>query len=109
MGKKIFVGNIPFSMGETELKELFEEKGAVESVTVMRDLGTGRSRGFAFIEMASDEEAGKAIKELNSHSVDGRNLTVNEARPKVERNRRGFGHGRGSTGGKGRHNRQPRW
>ena len=87
MGKKIFVGNLPFTMGEEDLRELFEQKGTVDSVTVMRDFGTGRSRGFAFVEMASEEEAEKAIKELNSFSVNGRNLTVNEARPKVERSR----------------------
>jgi RNA recognition motif-containing protein len=105
MGKKIFVGNLPFSMGETELRELFEQKGAVDSATVMRDVETGRSRGFAFVEMANDEEAEKAIKELNGYSVGGRNLTVNEARPKTER-RGGFGGGGG--GGRGR-SREPRW
>jgi len=101
MAKKIFVGNLPFSMGETELRELFEQKGAVDSATIMRDVETGRSRGFAFVEMANDEEAEKAIKELNGYSAGGRNLTVNEARPKTER-RGGFG------GGKGRP-REPRW
>ncbi len=105
MGRKIFVGNLSFSMGEAELKQLFEQKGSVESVTVMRDQDTGRSRGFAFVEMASDEAAQKAIAELNGYSVDGRNLTVNEARPKQER-RGGFGggggRGRGGFGGGGR-------
>ncbi len=105
MSKKIFVGNLPFSMGETELRGLFEQKGTVDSVTVMRDLATGRSRGFAFVEMASEEEAGKAIEELNAHSADGRNLTVNEARPKVERR---SGPGQGRRGGRGG-NREPRW
>jgi RNA recognition motif-containing protein len=108
MGKKIFVGNLPFSMGETELRELFAQKGAVDSVTVMRDVNTGRSRGFAFVEMANEEEAQKAIQELNSYSVEGRNLTVNEAKPKTERSG-GFGGGRGSNrGGRGGH-REPRW
>jgi cold-inducible RNA-binding protein len=105
MGRNIFVGNLPFSMGEAELKGLFEQKGKVDSVTVMRDTDTGRSRGFAFVEMGSEEEAGKAIQELNAHSIDGRNLTVNEARPKVER-RGGFGHSRGSGPGR---KREPRW
>jgi cold-inducible RNA-binding protein len=105
MSKKIFVGNLPFSMGEAELRGLFEQKGTVDSITVMRDFATGRSRGFAFVEMASDEEAGKAIKELNAFSADGRNLTVNEARPKTER-RGGFG--QGTRGGMGS-NRGPRW
>ena len=103
MGRKVFVGNLPFSIGETELKALFEQKGTVESVTVMRDVDTGRSRGFAFVEMSTDEGAQKAIAELNGYSVDGRNLTVNEARAKPER-RGGFGGG----GGGGRR-REPRW
>ena len=106
MGRNIFVGNLPFSMGEAELKQLFEQKGKVDSVTVMRDTDTGRSRGFAFVEMASEEKAGKAIQELNAYSADGRNLTVNEAKPKVER-RGGFGQGRGS--GRGGRKREPRW
>jgi cold-inducible RNA-binding protein len=105
MGKNIYVGNLPFSMGENELKGLFEQKGTVNSVMVMRDIDTGRSRGFAFVEMASEEDTEKAIKELNSYSADGRALTVNEARPKTER-RGGFGKSRGS--GRGR-NREPRW
>ncbi len=105
MGRKIFVGNLSFSMGEAELRQLFEQKGSVESVTVMRDQDTGRSRGFGFIEMSSDEAAQKAIAELNGYSVDGRNLTVNEARPKPERGgsfRRGPSGGRGGSGGGGR-------
>jgi cold-inducible RNA-binding protein len=105
MGRNIFVGNLPFSMGEAELKTLFEQKGKVDSVMVMRDTGTGRSRGFAFVEMASEEEAGKAIQELNAYSADGRSLTVNEAKPKVER-RGGFRQGTGN--GRGR-KREPRW
>ncbi len=104
MGRKIFVGNLSFSLGETELRQLFEQKGAVESVTIMRDNDTGRSRGFAFVEMASDEAAQKAIAELNGFSVDGRNLTVNEARPKPERGGGGF---RGKPGGGRR--RESRW
>ena len=107
MGRKLFVGNLSFSVGETELKQLFEQKGGVESVTVMRDLDTGRSRGFAFVEMSADEAAQKAITELNDFAVGGRNLTVNEARPKQER-RGGGGRFRGSNRGGGR-NREPRW
>jgi RNA recognition motif-containing protein len=102
MGRKLFVGNLPFEMGETELRELFASKGSVDSVTVMRDNDTGRSRGFAFVEMGSDEDARKAIAELNAYSVSGRNLTVNEARPKPER------HG-SPGGGRGPHRREPRW
>jgi RNA recognition motif-containing protein len=105
MGRKIFVGNLPFSIGEGELRELFEQKGTVESVTVMRDNDTGRSRGFGFVEMASEEAAQKAIAELNGYALEGRNLTVNEAKPKPER--RGGGGFRGGSGG-GR-NREPRW
>jgi cold-inducible RNA-binding protein len=105
MGRNIYVGNLPFSMGENELKGLFEQKGTVNSVMVMRDVDTGRSRGFAFVEMASEEDTDKAIKELNAYSADGRSLTVNEAKPKTER-RGGFGQNRG--GGRGS-NREPRW
>ena len=111
MGRKIFVGNLSFSMGEAELRQLFEQKGGVESVTLMRDTDTGRSRGFGFVEMASDEAAQKAIAELNGYSVDGRSMTVNEARPKPERSggfRGGSGSGRGRSGGGGR-GRDPRW
>jgi RNA recognition motif-containing protein len=120
MGRKIFVGNLSFSIGEAELRELFEQKGAVEAVTVMRDTDTGRSRGFAFVEMATEEAAQKAIAELNAFAVDGRNLTVNEAKPKPERRPgggggfrggRGGGGGRGGFGGGGGggRNREPRW
>ncbi len=111
MGRKIYVGNLSFSMGEAELRQLFEEKGGVESVTVMRDADTGRSRGFGFVEMTSDEAAQKAIAELNGYSLDGRNLTVNEARPKAERGgsfRNSPGGGRGGSGGGGRR-RDSRW
>jgi RNA recognition motif-containing protein len=112
MGRNIFVGNLSFTVGEAELRQLFEQKGAVEAVTVMRDTDTGRSRGFAFVEMVSDEVAQKAIADLNGYSVDGRNLTVNEARPKPER-RGGFkggGRGRGGFGGGGRGgHHEPRW
>ncbi len=117
MGRKLFVGNLSFNVGEAELKQLFEQKGGVESVTVMRDTETGRSRGFGFVEMSTEEAAQKAIKELNEFSVDGRNLTVNEARPKPERHggfgggggrgRGGFGGGGG--GGRGGQRREPRW
>jgi RNA recognition motif-containing protein len=101
MGRKLFVGNLPFSLGEMELKELFAQTGQVDSVTVMRDVETGRSRGFAFVEMATEEEAAKAIAAYNNYSVGGRNLTVNEARAKPE--------GRRDFGGGGRRRREPRW
>ena len=107
MGRKLFVGNLSFSVGETELRQLFEQKGGVESVIVMRDLDTGRSRGFGFVEMSTDEATQKAITELNGYAVEGRNLTVNEARPKPERHG-GMGSSRGRNRGGGRH-REPRW
>jgi cold-inducible RNA-binding protein len=107
MGRNIFVGNLSFSIGEAELRQLFEQKGAVEAVTVMRDTDTGRSRGFAFVEMASEEAAQTAITELNGYSADGRNLTVNEAKPKPARRGGGFRGGRGNSGGGRRH--EPRW
>jgi len=105
MGRNIFVGNLSYTIGEAELRQLFEQKGAVDTVTVMRDTETGRSRGFAFVEMSSEEAAQKSIAELNGYSVGGRNLTVNEAKPRPER-RSGSG-GRGGFGG-GR-KREPRW
>ena len=82
MGRKLYVGNFPYEVGETELQDLFAKAGTVESVKVMRDMATGRARGFAFVEMGSDEEAQKAISDLNEYQMGGRSLTVNEARPK---------------------------
>ena len=101
--KKLFVGNLPYTAGEQELQELFGQAGAVETVNVMRDQATGRARGFAFVEMATDEDAQKAISQFNNYSLGGRNLTVNEARPKPERSG-GFA----NSGGGGRR-REPRW
>ena len=104
MGRKLYVGNLPYEMGETELQELFGRAGSVESVTVMRDQATGRPRGFAFVEMSTDEAAQTAIRELNASQVGGRSLTVNEARPKASSG--GFGGG----GGQSRRRRsEPRW
>lgn len=120
MGRKLYVGNLPFSAGETELQELFASAGAVDSVKVMRDMATGRARGFAFVEMATDDDAQKAIDKFHNYSFGGRNLTVNEARPRPERSGGGgFGGGRGGGGyddrggyggggGKGGR-REPRW
>jgi cold-inducible RNA-binding protein len=101
MGRKLYVGNLPYEVGESELQELFGRAGSVESVTVMRDQSTGRARGFAFVEMRTDEEAQSAITSLNGTQVGGRNLTVNEARPKAASSGGGFG------GGPRR--REPRW
>ena len=97
MGRRLYVGNLPYSSSEDQLTELFSRAGKVESVRVMRDMATGRARGFAFVEMSSDEEAQRAISELHEHQLEGRALVVNEARPKPEG---GFGGGGG--GGRGR-------
>ena len=105
MGRKLYVGNLPYEISETELQDLFAQAGAVESVNVMRDQATGRARGFAFVEMGSDDEAQKAITALDGTQVGGRNLTVNEARPKTDR---GGGGGGGYGGGRGPR-REPRW
>src|SRR5918912_447172 len=98
MGRRLYVGNLPYSTGEAELQELFSRAGNVESVRVMRDAATGRARGFAFVEMATDEEAQKAAAELNQFQMGGRPLTVNEARPRPEG---GFGGGGGYGGNRG--------
>ena len=76
MGRRLYVGNLPYSTGEAELQELFSRAGNVESVRVMRDAATGRARGFAFVEMANDDDAQKAITEFHEHQMDGRALVV---------------------------------
>ena len=107
MGRKLYVGNFPYETGETELQELFARSGTVETVKVMRDMATGRARGFAFVEMSTDDEAQKAITELNDYQLGGRGLTVNEARPKPAGGG-GFGGG-GFGGGESRRRSEPRW
>ncbi len=110
MGRKLYVGNFPYETGETELLDLFAQAGNVESVKVMRDMATGRARGFAFVEMSTDEEAQKAITELNEYQIGGRSLTVNEARPKPEYSGGGGGgYNKGGGGGNGRRRSEPRW
>jgi cold-inducible RNA-binding protein len=121
VGRKLFVGNLPYTTGEQELQELFGQVGPVDSVSVMRDMATGRPRGFAFVEMSSDADAQRAITEFHDRPFGGRNLTVNEARPRPERSggpgggfggdRGGFGGGRGGRGGRGGGGgrREPRW
>jgi RNA recognition motif-containing protein len=96
----LYVGNLPFSAGEAELQELFAQAGAVDSVKIMRDMATGRARGFAFVEMTNDDDATKAIDKFHNYEFGGRNLTVNEARPRPERSG-GFGGGGGRGGGYG--------
>jgi RNA recognition motif-containing protein len=115
MSRKLFVGNLPFSTGENELQDLFGQAGAIESVRVMRDNATGRARGFAFVEMQTEEDAQAAIQKFNGADMGGRALVVNEARPKPEfGGGSGGGRDRGDRGGRGGggggHRRsEPRW
>jgi cold-inducible RNA-binding protein len=104
MNRKLYVGNLPYETGEQDLRELFSQSGSVDTVSVMRDMATGRARGFAFVEMGTEEGARKAIEDLNGHQLGGRSLTVNEARTKPERSG-----GYGGGGGGGRSRREPRW
>jgi RNA recognition motif-containing protein len=96
MGRKIYVGNLPYGVGDSDLERIFEEFGTVQSAQVIMDRDTGRSKGFGFVEMGSDQEAQAAIAALHGKEMDGRTLTVNEARPREDR---GGGGGRGGTGG----------
>jgi len=138
MATKLYVGNLPFQTTSDELKDHFAQAGSVESASVVEDRMTGRSRGFGFVEMATPEEAAAAIEQLNGKDFGGRNLTVNEARPRTDRgpggggggyggggNRAGGGYGGGGGGGYGggggrgrdkdrdrrpsRNDREPRW
>ena len=123
MGTKLYVGNLSFRTTSEELREAFAAVGTVESASVIEDRDTGRSRGFAFVEMATPEEAAKAIEEFNGKDFGGRNLTVNEAKPRADRGGRGGyggGGGRGGYGGgggrdrdrgndRGGFDREPRW
>ena len=99
MGSKIYVGGLPYSATDQQLQELFAPHGSVASAKVITDKFTGQSRGFGFVEMSSDEEASKAIAALNGTQMDGRTLTVNEAKPQEPRF--GGGEGRGGRGGGG--------
>ena len=101
MGKKLFVGNLNFKTNDDDLRELFGQAGTVDSATVMMDRATGRSRGFGFVEMSTDEEAQKAIQQFNSYEFQGRNLNVNEARERTPGGPRGGGYGGGYSGGRG--------
>jgi RNA recognition motif-containing protein len=114
--KNLYVGNLPHSTTEAELRNLFEPHGAVEKVSLVTDRETGRSRGFGFVEMTDASAADKAIAELNGKELGGRALTINEAKPKTDRPKSGGGgqrFGGGGGGGRGRddyqgHARQPR-
>jgi RNA recognition motif-containing protein len=109
MGTKLYVGNLSFNTTENELQELFSQAGAVQEVTLMQDKFTGKSRGFAFVTMGSEQDAQNAIAKINGQSIEGRTLTVNEARPREARppggggggGGRGYGGGGGGYGGGG--------
>ena len=124
MSTKLYVGNLSFRTTSEELRDLFSQAGTVESASVIEDRDTGRSRGFAFVEMATPEDAAAAIEQFNGQDFGGRNLTVNEARPKTDRgggggyggSRGGYGGGgggrdrdRGGDRGGGGYDREPRW
>jgi len=125
MAMKLYVGNLSFQTSSEDLQQLFSQAGTVESASVVEDRDTGRSRGFGFVEMASKEEGEKAIEQFNGTDFAGRNLTVNEARPREDRggrggggggrggyggNRGGGGGGRGGYGGSGGgRDNSPRW
>ena len=102
MGKKLYVGNLPFSATEGSVNDLFAGAGNVESVKLITDRETGRSKGFCFVEMATDEEASAAIEKYNGQEFEGRPLTVSEARPMQPRSGGGGGFGGGGRGGGGR-------
>ena len=124
MTTKLYVGNLSFKTTSDELREHFSQAGTVESASVIEDRETGRSRGFGFVEMATAEDAQAAIEQFNGKDLNGRNLTVNEAKPKTDRGpgggggRGGYGGGGGGRdrdrggyggGGGGRNDREPRW
>jgi len=101
MAKRIYVGNLPFSSTEDDVRNMFSEAGAVSSVSLISDKFSGRSRGFGFVEMSNDDEANKAIAALNGRMVGDRALVVNEAKPMGERREGGSGGGGGYRGGGG--------
>jgi RNA recognition motif-containing protein len=107
MGNKLYVGNLPFSATDEGLREMFAQAGQVESARIITDRDTGRSKGFGFVEMSTEQEASEAIKKFNGTELDGRALTVNEARPMTPRDSGGGGRGghgghRGGGGGRQR-------
>jgi RNA recognition motif-containing protein len=106
MNRKLYVGNLPYETDEAALQELFSQAGTVDTVQVMRDRETGRARGFAFVEMATEADAQNAINQLNERPFGGRTLAVNEARPPAPRSG-GFGGGRDDRGPRRRS--EPRW
>ena len=120
MSKKLYVGNLAFQTTSNDLQQLFGQAGTVESASVIEDRDTGRSKGFAFVEMSTDEEAAAAIDQFNGKELAGRMLKVNEARPRENRggggggrgfggNRGGGGYGGGNRGGNSGRRSEPRW
>ncbi len=113
MSTRLYVGNLNFRTTSDELREIFSQAGEVENASVVEDRDTGRSRGFGFVEMATAEGAAAAIEQFNGKEFGGRALTVNEARPRVERGGGGYGGGGGrggyGGGGGGGRDREPRW
>ena len=121
MGRRLYVGNLPYKATDEELTTLFSTVGDVASARVMRDMATGRARGFGFVEMTTDEAAAKAIEKLHQHEMDGRAIVVNEAQPKpaggaagsavvaAGSSRGGGGRGGDDYGGGGGGRREPRW
>ncbi len=107
--KNIFVGNLDFAATDSSVRTMFERYGTVDRVNLVTDRDTGRSRGFAFVEMSNSEEADRAIAGLNGAEFQGRALNVNEARPKGQGGGGGRGFGGGGGGGFGRQRREPRW
>ena len=105
MGRRLYVGNLPYKTTDEDLTALFAQAGAVDSVRVMRDMATGRARGFAFVEMADEDGAQKAISQFHGQPLEGRALVVNEARPKPEGTSSFQRGARGYEGGQ----REPRW
>ncbi|HEY4590941.1 MAG TPA: RNA-binding protein [Thermoanaerobaculia bacterium] len=101
MGRKLYVGNLPYRLRDSDLQDMFAEHGTVDSAQVIMDRDTGRSKGFGFVEMSNDQEAQAAISALNGRDLEGRSLTVNEARPREEGGGGGRGGGGGGRGGYG--------
>jgi RNA recognition motif-containing protein len=109
MGKKLYVGNLPFSMTDEALMEAFAQCGTVESARIITDRDSGRSKGFGFVEMSTEAEAQNAISKFNGADYDGRPMTVNEAKPMVPREGGGGGRGGFGGGGGGNRDRGNRW
>jgi len=109
MGKKLYVGNMGYDVGSSELEQMFSAHGTVESVQIINDRNTGRSKGFGFVEMSSDAEAQAAIEALDGKDCGGRALKVNEAKPRVARDSGGYGGGGGGGGGGGRREGRSRY